>query len=415
MDEADVLWETKPEQALAIYLEMLDQIERATAGWAQVYGDPFEELFGSALNGVLSLVSEDRLPQPARQRAVKAAFKLPNVLALVQSEEFPDFAAELNEAEHAELQRHLQSAHDSSTSSYLREHLARALLTLIPAAQQTPAQREALLLSRGEDAHIAEYFLTSQPPSAQRRKLTAYFTQTRPYTPLEPLFGLFEHHDAADVLEQILGARLTRPRMAGRLSAEDLWLFGRYAATQRREQAFKLAWTNLLDTALPEWERLSQSVSLNWAKDWKKALKAFEQRPGLKGLGNPKLLSLLLSGDHDLAEAHDYDRLHQGRYADTFVIHQGVGRSVTWLRTELAQQLGEVPDYRARAADIRLELATRFAAQRGREQYQAAAAQLKHLSKLIGQPAASAHLSAFAQAHKNLPALQEELRKAKLL
>ena len=75
MDEADVLWETEPEQALAIYLEMLGQIERAMAGWAQVYGDPFEDLFGSALNGVLSLVSEDRLPPPARQRAVQAALK----------------------------------------------------------------------------------------------------------------------------------------------------------------------------------------------------------------------------------------------------------------------------------------------------------------------------------------------------
>ena len=169
-------------------------------------------------------------------------------------------------AEHAELLRRLHSAHDSSTSSHLREHLARALLSLIPAAQQTPAQYEALLLSRGDDAQVAEYFLTSQPESAQRRKLTAYFTQTKLYTPLEPLFSLFEHHDAADVLEQILAVRVNKPRMAGRLSAEDLWLFGRYAATQRREQAFKLAWTGLLDTALPEWERLAQSVSLDWGR-----------------------------------------------------------------------------------------------------------------------------------------------------
>ncbi len=129
------------------------------------------------------------------------------------------------------------------------------MLKLIPVAQQTPADREALLISSGDDAQVAQYFLsgvlsgaspTQQPDAAQRRKLLSYFTQTKPFAPLEPLFGLFEYHAAESVLEQILAARFKPavPRYATSPS-EHHWLLSRYAATQRREQAFELAWNGL--------------------------------------------------------------------------------------------------------------------------------------------------------------------------
>ncbi|GAA4007443.1 SWIM zinc finger family protein [Deinococcus rubellus] len=420
MDEADVLWETQPEQALAIYLEMLEQIEQATTGWAEAYGDPFEELFQSAVDGVLSLVGEARLAEPVRSQAVAAIFNIKNLLGLVGSDELADFAAELSQTEHAGLLRHLQQAHDRSRFQYEREQLAQTLLKLIPKACQTPAQREALLLSNGDDVQVAEYFLTDdpqtgQPDLAQRRKLLNYFTQTSPLSPLEPLFGLFEHHAAESVLEQILAVRLGQPHAFRHFSPEHHWLLSRYAATQRREQAFELAWKGLLATASPEWERLAQSVSLDWARDWKKALAAFEQRPGLNGLGNAQLLALLLEGDHDLSEVEAYDRRHQGRYASAYIISGMLGRSVVSMREQLAQQLGEVPDHHARAADIYLDLAAQLTSQRGREQYRAAAQHLRRLAALIGKEAAREKIAAFAGANKNLRALQEELHKARLL
>ncbi len=420
MDQADVLWETQPDVALAIYLEMLDQIEQAMTGWAEVYGDPFEELSRSAVDGVLSLVSEARLTEPARSQAVAAIFSIKNPLSLIGSDELADFAAELSAVERAGLLRHLQQVHDRSTSSYERERLAQALLKLIPKAQQTPAQREALLLSNGDDTQVAEYFLkghlpTGEPDLAQRGKLISYFTQTKLFSPLEPLFGLFEHYAAEDVLEQILAVRFKQAHSFRRFSSEHHWLLSRYAATQRRDQAFALAWKGLLETASPEWERLAQSVSLDWTRDWKKALAAFEKRPGSNGLGNAGLLALLLEGDHELSEAQAYDRRHQGQYAGVYIISGLLGRSVASVREQLAQRLSEVPEYQARAADIYLELAAQLVAQRGREQYQAAAHHLRHLAALIGKEAAGEKIAALAAANKNLRALQEEFRKAKLL
>ncbi|TSA83146.1 hypothetical protein FNU79_12510 [Deinococcus detaillensis] len=420
LDEADVLWEDQPEQALAIYLEMMEQIDAAMCGWAEPYGEPFGDALGGSLEGILSLVSEQKLPEAARHQAVDFVLKLRSLWPLAHSDELADFAAELLPAEYKTLVSRLQRVHDKSPpSGYDQGLYAKALLHLIPAAQQTPAQREALLISKGDDAQVAEYFLASASNEIQRRKLIDYFNRTKPHAPLEPLFSLFEHHAAEDILEQILTFRLNQPRMAGRLTPEHHWLLSRYAATQRREKAFELAFDGLLESAALQWERLAQSVSLDWAKDWQKALKAFEQRPNLRGLGNAQLLRLLLEGDHDLSEAEEYDRLHQGRYAEFVVLSHlpgvGIGTLTSRVREDLAQRLGEVPQYRARAAEIRLQLAAELIAKRGRDQYEQAAEQLQFLPELLGKAQAKARITDLALANKNLRSLQEELQKAKLL
>ena len=401
MDEADAMWEEQPAEALAIYLEMLVHIERAMESWAEPYGDPFEELLQGAVDGVLSLVSEARLAEAQRTQAVAAMLNLNDLMWLVSSAELPDFAAELLPDERAELLRRLQQAHERSTSAYQRERLAGTLLKLMPSGQQTPAQRETWLLSQGNDAQVAEYFLTNPDTAEPRRKLLTYFTQTHPHTPLEPLFSLFQHHAAEDALERILVVRLGQGRNLRNVTPELHWLFERYAATGRRGQAFELAWQGFIASASPEWEQLVRAVSLNWEGDWKRALKAFGKRPELHGA----VLKLLLEGDHELAEAERYDRLHGAQ----------AGQGTASVREQLAQRLGEWPEYRARAAEIHLERAEALIAQRGRVSYVAAAAQLGFLAGLLGQPEARARVQALAQANKNLTALQQELKKAGLI
>ena len=424
MDDADVMWDEQPAEALAIYLELLAQMEQAMESWAAPYGDPFDELFRSAVDGVLSLVGEHKLAEAQRTQAVAAIFGFNDLLIVVESEEFADFAAELPPGEHAELLRRLQQARERSPHSFQRERFAQALLKLIPASQQTPAQREELLLSEANDAKVAEYFLTNpdltnpltNPDTAQpRRSLLTYFTKTHPHTPLEPLFSLFQHHAAEDALERILEGRLGQGRLLRNITPELHWLFERYASTGRREQAFELAWKGFAATASPAWEQMVRAVSLDWTRDWQRALREFDKQPGLSGA----VLKLLLEGDHELAEAEAYDRKHaqqleQSGYGVSYGLHTGMGFSTASLREELSRRLGEVPEYHARAAEIRFECAEALIARRGRDNYQEAAVQLGFLPQLIGQAAAQRRITELAQANKALRSLQEELKKAGL-
>ena len=420
LDEADVLWEAQPQQALDIYLAMLNQIDAAYASWADEGDEAFDDLLDTALAGVLSLVSEHKLPAKERQRAVAAVFNLDEFSVLAHNAELADFADELTQAERMEFLSRLKRAHDRA-APYQRPVLAQMRLSLVPKDQRTPAQHEALLLGRGDDAEITGYFLSQaasqSATKAAHGKLLTHLTQTQPRASLEPLFSLFAHHDAEALLEKIIAARQGQGRGMHNVTPELHWLFARYAATNRREQAFELAWKGFVATASPAWEQLLRQVSLDWPRDWQRALKAFEKQPGLCGA----VLNLLLEGDHELAEAVAYDRAHaqqleqSGGYSVSYSSGVGLGISNAPVREELARRLGELPEYQVRAADIRLERAASLIHQRGRANYQAAAEQLGFLAHLIGQEAAQRRIAELAQANKALRALQEELRDVGLL
>jgi uncharacterized Zn finger protein len=394
LEEADALRMSQPQQALSVYVEMVRNIEAAYATWAEADDEPFDELMLAAVGGLLTLIHEGQLDDDDRTQALSVLTSLEDPVHLARSSVLADAAEALSESERAGLQRQFQKLYDDANSSY-RSVFARALMHVIPQSQQTPAQRETLLLTSRDTPELIRFYLGSDDPDAHA-KLVTYLTSSNAL--LEPYVTLFEEFAAEAVLEQVIVQRLTRRGGPGRPGAEARWLFDRYVASGRREQAYKLAKTGLLDTADVGWERLLRQVSLNWVKDWNAVFAALKKKTMLRD----QVLQLLLTAGHPPGEAEAFDRQQNG----DFSVH---------LRAELATQLARDPEMRNRAGELYFELAERLVNLRGRNNYIEAARYLVSMQQVIGDEGAKAHVLTLSQKHKNLPSFQDELRKARLL
>lgn len=390
LGEADALLETQPEDALAVYLQMIESTEDAHATWADDDDEAFDDLISGAVDGLLELVSEDKLSGELRAHVVQVVMQLENPLLLARSDDLADFASALTDTERAALQTLLQKNHDGSRD-YWRSAYARALTRIIPASQQTPAQREALLLEGRDTRQIAEFYLKSQDPGAPGRLVDHLSKHGR----LDELFGLFEEHSAEDLLEQVL---LRRGSRAGPLNSEGQWLFERYLTTGRRAQATDLARAGLLASANLGWETLLRQVSTDWPGEWKPIFKTLQVQPRLRN----QVLHLLLSGDHPLSEAETFDR-QQAEHLNTE------------LRITLAARLAEHRATLGRAAEIQLQVTERLIGQRGAKHYAHAARLLGALADWLSKEEAQQQIMAVAQRHRNLPSFQRELRTAGLI
>jgi uncharacterized Zn finger protein len=405
LDEANAQRDTKPAAALAVYLQMISSVETAYETWADADEGAFDHLLMEAIGGVMALVSGDRLAEPGRTDAVEALLALENPYLLTQTSQLTDFAAQLQPSEYAALKHLLQQLHDHSRERHIREQVVRALLKLVPVNQQTPAQRESVVLSSGNLEEITEYFLGSEAPGA-RERLSSYLQSS--FQPLEPIFGLIENHEAGDLLEEVIQARLLRRGSPGELSAESHWLFVRLAGSGRIEAAAALAERGLLSSADPRWEALLMSVSEDWARDWPRLLAAMTKQRALCDA----VLKLLLTGAHELSEAMSFDLQYathissarRAQLAEALTQHSEVQSAET-----------QHPETRLRAAEIRFELAERLVAVRGRANYQEAAEQLKMMAALIGPAQTAEKIRGLVRTNSHLAALKEELRRAGLL
>ncbi|GGR26796.1 SWIM zinc finger family protein [Deinococcus ruber] len=394
LDGADAVSAFDPQQALSMYVEMVRNIEAAYETWADEDDEPFDDLMVAAVGGLLMLIGEGQLGDDDRSRAFAVLTGLENPLHLARSSALASAAEALSEAEQATLQRLFQAQYDDP-DTYYRPVFARALTQVIPRRQQTPDQREALLLISRDTQELIGFYLTSDDQDAPA-KLVGYLTSSN--APLEPFFTLFEEHAAEEVLEQCIVQRLKRQGGPGRLGPEAHWLFDRYVTSGRHEQAHALATTGLLNTAEVGWERLLRQVSLDWRKDWNAVFTTLQQKTPL----HEQLLQLLLTDQHALADAEAFDRQRQG----AFSVH---------LRAELATRLAQDATTRSRAAEVYAELAERLINLRGRNNYIEAARYLVSMQQLIGTEGTRAHVQTLAQKYKNLPSLRDELRKAHLL
>lgn len=395
LEEADAQQGSNPAAALAVYLQMIGSAETAYETWADSDEGLFDHLLSGAVDGIMSLVTGGRLVEPARSDAVEAVLALENLYLLAQAQALGDFAAALGVPERAALTRLLEQLRDQTRSDHQRGQVAHALLRLVPADQQTPAQREAVLLSSGDLEQITEHFLNSGDPGA-RGRLSRYLHDSS--QSLEPVFGLIQSHEAGELLEQVISNRVAKRQWMTALHPETHWLFEHLASTGRRKEAAELARRGLSDSLDVHWERLLRAVSFDWQADWAALFKSVTGTPHqLNGM-----MKLLLSGEHDIAEAEQFDRQY------------GNSLSVTY-RTALAGQLAAEPGQQARAAEIYLEVARDLIAARGRENYRAAVALLLHLSALLGAAQAQAVIGDIALRHNNLPSFKDELRKASLL
>ena len=387
--EADALLETQPGDALTVYLQMIESAEDAYATWADDE-EAFDDLISGAVDGLLGLVSEDNLGGELRERAIQAVMELENPLLLARSGDLDDFAEALTDPERAALQTLLQKSHDKSRDPW-RSTYARALTRIIPASQQTPAVREALLIEGRDAVQITEFYLNSADPGAPGKLVEHLSNHGR----LDELFGLFDQHAAEDLLEQVL---LRRGSGAGPLNSGGQWLFERYLATGRRAQATDLARAGLLASAALGWETRLRQVSSDWPGEWKTLFKTLQVQPRLRN----QVLDLLLSGDHPLSEAETFDRV-QAEHLDTE------------LRLTLAARLAGHQATVGRAAEIQLQVAEGLIGQRGARHYAHAARLLGTLAAWLGKDEARQQIMAVAQEHRNLPSFQRELRNAGLI
>ena len=394
LDEADSVRASHPQQALSIYVELARNIEAAYETWAEADDEPFDDLMQSAVGGLLTLIHEGQLGDDDRSLAFAVLTGLENPVHLARSSALARAAEVLSEPELAELQRRFQALYDDANTLY-RPVFARALMHVIPRSLQTPAQREALLLTSGDTRELIRFYLGSDDSDA-RAKLVAYLTSSN--APLEPSFALFEEYAAGEVLEQSIDQRLARHGGPGRLGPEMHWLFDRYVTSGRREQAHTLARTGLLNTAEVGWERLLRQVSPDWTRDWNAIFATLKKNTLL----HEQLLRLLLTDGHTLSDAEAFDRQQHG----VFSVH---------LRAELATRLAQEPTTRSRAAELYAELAERLINLRGRNNYIEAARYLVSMQQAMGAEDAGAHVLTLAQKYKNLPSLRDELRKAHLL
>ena len=394
LDEADALRASHPQQALSIYAEMVRSIETAYETWAEADDEPFDDLMQTAVGGLLTLIHEGQLSGDDRTQALSVLTTLEDPVFLARSSALADAAEVLSESEQTGLQRQFQALYDDANTTY-RPVFARALTQLIPRSQQTPAQREALLLTSRDTPELIRFYLGSDDPGAHQR-LVSYLTSS--YARLEPYVPLFEEYAAEGVLEQVIVQHLARHGGPGQLGTETHWLFDRYVASGRREQAHALARRGVLETADVGWERLLRQVSLDWARDWKAIFTALKKKPALRD----QVLQLLLTDEHSPGEAEAFDR------------HQNGACSV-YLRTELATRLAQDPATQSRAAELYFELAERLVNLRGRDNYIEAARYLTSMQQVMGAEDARPHVLTLAQKYKNLPSFQDELRKAQLL
>jgi uncharacterized Zn finger protein len=398
MDEADELRDGQPEQALAIYLALVEQIESAYETWADADDEPFADLMSAAVSGLATLVAEDRLDERDRYRAVSTLLNLENLADLASNEDFGEYAEALRPSERAELRALLQQWHDNARE-HRRAPFARALLQLIPRAEQTPEAREALLLSSRNPYEVAAYYLTEDPRPGASDRLRHYLVEVQAYLSLEPLLATFKTKGAEGALETILVGRLQKSRSGpGRLSPELEWLFGHYVSGGRREQALELAKAGLLSAPSVAWEGLLRQVSLDWANDWSSVYRILRVQPNQQNA----VAHLLLNGHHDLSEAEGFDREHGGQISGS-------------LRHALAIRLGRDPATLDRAVQIVLELANALIQARGRKNYQAAAGQLMTLTDLLGLEGGRERVARIAEANRHLPSFLDELRKAGLV
>lgn len=398
MDEAAELWEGRPEQALAIYLALVEEIETAYETWADADDEPFADLMSGVVGGIATLVAENRLDEADRSNAVNVLLNLENLADLASNEDFGDYAEALRPPERAELQALLQQWHDNARE-YRRAPFARALLQLIPRSEQTPEAREALLLSSHNPHEVAAYYLTEDPRPGASDRLRDYFVEVQANLSLEPLLTTFTAHGAEGLLETILVARLKKSRGGpGRLSPELEWLFGHYVAGGRREQALELAKAGLLAAPSVAWEELLRQVSLDWVSDWNSIYRVLR----VQSTQQNAVAQLLLNGHHDLSEAEGFDREHGGQISGS-------------LRHALAIRLGRDPATLDRAVQIVLELVNTLIQARGRKNYQAAAGRLTTLTDLLGLEGARERVARIAEANRHLPSFLDELRKAGLV
>jgi len=394
LDEADAVRGSHPQQALSVYVEMVRSIEAAYETWAEADDEPFDHLMQAAVGGLLTLIYEGQLGDDERTQALSVLTNLEDPVYLAGSSVLADATEALSESERAGFQRQFQALYDDANTTY-RPVFTRALTQLIPRGQQTPAQREALLLTSDDTPELIRFYLGSSDPDASRRLVT-YLTSS--YTRLESYVPLFEEYAAEGVLEQVIAQRRARHGSPGRLGAETRWLFERYVTSGRREQAHALAKRGLLDTADVGWERLLRQVSQDWAKDWKAIFTALKKKTTLRD----QVLQLLLTAEHSPGDAEAFDRQQNG----TFSVH---------LRAELATRLTQDPATQSRAAELYFELAERLVNLRGRNNYIEAARYLTSMQQVMGPEDARPHVLTLAQKYKNLPSFRDELRKARLL
>ncbi len=405
LGEADALLETQPEEALAVYLQIIGSAENAYETWADDDDEAFDDLISGAVDGLLELVSEDKLSGGLRERAIQAVMELENPLLLAHSGDLDDFAEALTDTERAALQTLLQKGHDRSRDPW-RSAYARALTRIIPASQQTPAVREALLLGGRDTLQITEFYLNSADPGARGRLLDHLSEHGR----LDELFGLFGQYAAEDLLEQVL---LRRGGGAGPLNSGGQWLFERYVATGRTEQAADLARAGLLASAGLGWEKLLRQVSSDWPGEWNTIFRTLQVQPRLRN----QVLHLLLSGDHPLSEAEAFDRV-QAEHLDSELRLTLAARLAGHQTTADRTTVDRITVDRAtvgRAAEIQLQVAQRLIGQRGAKHYAHAARLLGALAAWLGKDEAQRLIMALAQEHRNLPSFQRELRNAGLI
>jgi uncharacterized Zn finger protein len=391
LGEADALQEMQPEEALAVYLQMIQSAETAYETWAEADDEPFDGLLAEATTGLLALVSGGHLSGNRRSSAVAAVMQLENPVFLASSDSLGNFAQALSDSERAALQTLLQKTHDGASEHYRRPY-AQALIAIIPASQQTPAVRERLVLESQNPRQIAEFYLSSNTAEA-REKLVDYFAGNR--WRLDELFGLFGDHSAEDLLEQVL---VRRGNSFGGLNAEQHWLFDRYRATGRTRQAADLARAGLLASAGLGWEKLLRQISSDWPGEWKTLFRTLQVQPQLRN----QVLHLLLTGDHPTGEAQDFDRQHAATLNPE-------------LRLTLAQRLAASPATLNRAAEIQLEVAQRLISERGRRNYARAADLLGSLTAWLGQEEGKRRIAAVVRVNSKLPSFLDELRRAGLL
>ncbi len=397
LNEADELWDDRPEQALAICLALIDQIEAAHETWADADDGPFADLMSGAVSGLATLVAEDRLNEQGRTRAVSTLLGLENLADLAGNEDFGDYAEALRPPERAELRTLLQQWHDNARD-HRRAPFARALLQLVPRAEQTPETRETLLLSSHDPYEAAEFYLSDDPRPGAHERLKGYLVQTKSHISLEPLLEPFEATGTGGLLEEILTARIRNTGRPGHLTPELKWLFRRYVASGRQSEALELAKAGLLAAPSVAWEESLRQVSSDWVGDWNSVYRVLR----VQSAGQNAVLQLLLDGHHEPGEAEAYDREHGVHLAPQ-------------LRHALAKRLGHDPASRDRAVQIVLELANTHIQRRGRKHYQAAAEQLTTLTDLLGPEAARERVAGLAEANRHLPSLRDELRRAGML
>ncbi|GBF04063.1 hypothetical protein DAERI_010235 [Deinococcus aerius] len=364
-------------QLLDTYLAVLDGVE-------DTYDEDFDwgldDLQARALAAVQRLLVSGKLDEGAREDAFEAVqSEVASGRWDVEGGAFSDLVGALREDERASLLNLLRTLVKGERSEYVRQGYARALYHLT-ADNLSDEEAEALLRASGDLGELLNFLLERGRTEDVRRAVREAGRRAH-FPELEPMFAA---HGQLPLLEALAREGLEQGQTRR-------WLFERYVATGRKQEAHALAREIVLKSPSPEWLISLKDVSPDWQEERSEiTLRLWRQKRHTE-----VLMDLLLR------EGLTEEALRLAEERDTVPVRQ--------LLT-LAGQLGAeraVPLI-MRAAQLHIDL-------RNRNGYHEAAQILTRLPALIGREASAKQVRAVIERQPRLPALRDELRQAGLL